>query len=101
MRVVHDARDVLINHLESGHRIRPALVSVLPHYNDCQLTVHFRHGESPRHSLSIIISEVRRFVERPSKAVYNAQLSIRANQFAESVPITFVKSIDVETQKPR
>ena len=101
MRVVHDARDVLIDHFESGHRIRPPLVPVLPHHDDCHLAVHFCHCESPRHSLPIIISEVWRFVERPGKAIYNAQLSVRANQFAESVPITFIKSIDVEMQKPR
>ncbi len=79
MRVVHDARDVLIDHFESGHRIRPPLVLVLPHHDDCQLAVHFCNCESPRNSLPIIISEVWRFVERPGKAIYNAQLSVRAN----------------------
>jgi len=101
MGVVHDARDVLIGHFESRQGIGPPFVPVLPHHDDRQLAVHFCHCEAPRHSLPVVISEVWRFAERPGKAIYNAQLSVRANQFSESVPITLIESIDVEMQKPR
>ena len=100
MRVIHNARDVLIDHFEASHGIRPPLVPVLAQRNNCKLAVHFCHRQSPRHRLAFIIPEVWRFVDRTGKAIRDAELSIRANQFAESLPILLIKPVDVEMQKP-
>jgi len=100
MRVIHDAHDVTIDYFEASDRLRRPLVPVLAHHYDCQLDVHFCNCQSLRLAPSFVVPEVWRFIERPCKAIYNAQLSVRANQFAESVP-TFIKSIDIEMQKPR
>ena len=51
MRVVHDARDVLIDHFESSNRIWPPLISVQAQHDDCQLAVHFCNCQLPWHSL--------------------------------------------------
>jgi hypothetical protein len=101
MRVIHDARDALINHFEASNRIRPPLVPLLAQHYDCQLAVHFCNCQSPWHSLPFIVSEVWRFVYGAGKAICNTELSIRGNELAESLPITLIESIDLKMQKPR
>ena len=100
MCVVHDAHDVLIDHFESSNRIRSPLASVLAQHYDCQLAVHFCNCQSPRHSLPFIVPEVWRFVDATGKAICDAESSIRANEFAEPLPITLIEPVDVEMQKP-
>ena len=64
MRVIHDVRDVPIYHREPSDGMRPPIAPVLAQRDDCQLTVHLCHCQSPRHCLTFIVSEVWRFVER-------------------------------------
>ncbi len=96
MREIYDAHDVLIDHFESSNRIRPPLVLVLAKHYDCQLAVHFCHCKSPRHSLPFIVPEIWRFVDGTTKTICNAESSIRADEFAESLPVTIIESVDVE-----
>ena len=100
MPVVHDAYDVLIDHFESSNRIRPPLVPVFSKHNYGQLAVHICNRQSPWHSLPLIVSEIWRFVDRAGKAICDAESSIRADEFAESLPITLIEAVDVEMQKP-
>ncbi len=79
MRKIHDSRDVLIDHFESNHRIRPPLVPVLVQRDNCQLAVHFCNRQPPWHSLPFIVPEVWRFVDRTGKAICDPESSIRAN----------------------
>src|SRR5258708_13346978 len=101
MRVIHDAHDVLIDHFEASDRIRRPLLPVLAQYYDCQLAVHFCNFQSPRHSLSFVVPEVWRFADGTGKAICDAESSIRANKFAESLPITLIESADLTMQKSR
>jgi hypothetical protein len=79
MRVVHDALDVLIDHFESSDRSRPPLVTVLVQRDDRQLAVYLCHYQPPRHLLAFIVPEIWRFVDGTGEAIYDAQLSVRAN----------------------
>ena len=96
MRIIHDARDVLIDHFESSDRIRPPLSSVLAQHNSCQLAVHFCNCQSPWHSLPVVVPKIWRFVDRAGKAIRDAKSSIRAHEVAESIPITLIESVHVE-----
>ena len=58
MRVVHDARNVLIDHFESSNRVRPPLISMLAQQHDCQLAVHFCNCQPPWHSLLLVVPEI-------------------------------------------
>ena len=100
MRVVHDAHDALIDHFESSNRIRLPFVPVLAMHENGQLAVHFCNRQSPWHSLPLIVPEIWRFVDGTGKPISNAESSIRANEFAESVPIALVEPVDVEMQEP-
>ena len=99
MRVIRDVRDVLICHLESNDGTGPPFVSVLAQRDDCQLAVQFCYRQPPRHGLAFIVPEVGRFVEGSDKAICDAESSIRADEFAESLPITLIEAVDVEMQK--
>jgi hypothetical protein len=99
MRVIRDVHDLLICHLEAGDGRGSPFVSVWAQRDDCQLAVHFCHCQSPRHSLVFIVPEVGRFVERSDEAICDAESSIRADEFAESVPITLIEAVDLEMQK--
>lgn len=98
MRVIRNARDVLIHHFESSDGMRPPLVLVLAQRDDCQLAVHFRH--SPGYCQAFIVPEVWRFVDGTGKAICNAESSIGANELAQSIPVTLIEPVDVEMQKP-
>src|ERR1700704_4856300 len=100
MRVIDDLHDVLIRNLESSGGTGPPFVSVRAERDDCQLAVHFCHCQSPRHRLAFIVSEVWGFVDGSGKAIGDAESSIRADEFAESFPVTLVEPVDVEMQKP-
>ena len=100
MRVIRDVGDLLICHSQSSDGTGPPFVSVLAQRDDCQLAVHFCHRQPPRNGLAFIVSEVGRFVEGSDKAICDAESSIRADEFAESFPITLIEAVDVEMQKP-
>src|SRR3981189_3628113 len=99
MRVIHDAHDGLIDYFGRSDRIRRPLVPVLAQHYDCQLAVHFCNCQSPRHSLSFAVPEVWRFADETGKAIWEAKSGIRANKFAEPLPITLIESVDIEMQK--
>jgi len=100
MRVIRDAHDVLIDHFEPSNGIRPPLVLVLAKHHDCQLAVHICNCQSPWHSLPFVVPEVWRFIDGTGKAIRDAKSSIRANEFAESLPITLIEPVGVEMQNP-
>jgi hypothetical protein len=100
MRVVYDAQDVLIDHFKAGDRIGSPFVPVLAKRNDCQLAVHFCHCHSPRHCKSFIVPEIWRFVDGARKAIHDTESSIRANKFADPLPISLIEPVNVETQQP-
>src|ERR1700730_1901065 len=96
MPVIHNARDVRADYFDASDRSRLPVVAVLVQRDDHQLAVHFRHRQSPWHCLAFIVLEIWRLVDGTDKAIYDAQLSVRANEFAESLPITLIESVDVE-----
>ena len=100
MREIHDAHDALVVHFESSNGIWPPLVLVLAKHDYCQLAIHFCHCQSPWQSLPFIVSEVWRFVDGAGKAIRDAESSIRANEFAESLPIALIEPFHVEMQDP-
>ena len=69
MRVIHDARDVKIDHFESSNRIRPPLISMLAQYDDCQFAVHFSNSQPPWHSLPLLVPEIWRFAQWAQETV--------------------------------
>jgi len=100
MGVIHDTHNVLIYHFEAHDRIRPPLVRVLAQRDDCQLAMHFCHCQSPRYCLAFVVAEVWLFVDGSGKTICDAESGIRADEFAESIPITLVEAVDVEMQEP-
>ena len=96
MREIQYARDLLVDHFEANNGIRLPLVPVLAKHCDRQFAIHFCHCQSPWDSLPFIVSEVGRFVDGTGKTVRDAELSIRANEFAESFPIALIEPVDVE-----
>src|SRR5437879_6350424 len=96
MRVVDNAHDLVIRHVETYDRFwRPSL-RVLPQRDDGRFAVHFTHRHSPWNRRALIATEVRRVDEPAGEPVGDAHAGVGRDQFAESVPVSSVESLDVE-----
>jgi hypothetical protein len=99
MHIVDDMRDMPISHFEPSYGVGPPIASGFAQHEDCQLAVHFGYRQSPRHCLAFIVSEIWGFVDGSGEAVHDAKLCVRANEFAQPVPITLIEAVDVEMQE--
>ena len=68
--------------------------------NDRGLAVHFAQRQPPCHPHTFVDAKIARIGDAARESIGNEQTGIRADQFAQPVPIAAIESFDVKLKDP-
>src|SRR5262245_64548191 len=96
--IVDDSDDLVIVHFETDHRFRRPDRIDRTQTDNHRYSVDIPQYHSPRQIHFLVLNEIRRIRKPSGKPICEEQARIRADKFADAIPVVPVESIDVEPQ---